>query len=622
MIAHIIPIKRMPRTLGLLTYTVPSELTQRIAPGQLIRIPLRKSTVYGLVFSIEDKTEQSHEDFKEIESIIHDVPIFTPNHLSLICFVADTYGISYGSAALLFAPPLQKRKLSQEAWEPIGNQETTLSTIPIPHITLLTPSDDLSSELSRISEATLIIVPEIADIDVITASLRADTSHTTWHSTLSTKEKFERWFEVRSGAANIVVGTRTALFLPFPHLKHIYIYKEESASHKHWDQKPQYLVHDLIPAWTDTYRCAATYLTYSPRFETYYHAAKGNYSVDSSFFTALHAPLTRFQVINMSHERKAGNYDILAESVLRDIQTTQGDICLYINRKGYATAVGCTNCAYISRCERCHMTHSYYDSSHTLRCHYCGTSERIPATCKDCSLATLTPYGVGTEQVESYIKSACATMPHDIVRIDSSITDIPKKNTTTPTIYIGTDMLFSHLDWQSIKLFVCVQIDDLLLYPDYRATESVWHTLRHITHYLPSTSTAYIQTYQTEHILLRSLNEPERLYRSDLRARQAVQMPPYTKLVRLSIGKPTLFTAETEAQRVYHMIGRILTEQGISGMVSYPFTTSPTFYRGQYWVTILIKLSPDAWQKDTQTILSHIPSQWRVDISPQSLLSP
>jgi primosomal protein N' len=139
---------------------------------------------------------------------------------------------------------------------------------------------------------------------------------------------------------------------------------------------------------------------------------------------------------------------------------------------------------------------------------------------------------------------------------------------------------------------------------------------------LPELSIAYIQSYQTDHILFRSLQEPERLYRSDLRARQAVHMPPYTKLVRLSTGKPTLFAAETEGTRVYQMIERILTEHHISGIVSNPFTPSPTFYRGQHWISILIKLSPESWQTDIKTLLAHIPSQWKIDISPQSLLAP
>lgn len=624
MIAHIIPIKRMPRTLGLLSYTVPSNLHTRITPGQLVCIPLRKSILYGLVVSVDTSSSiASHTDLKEIASIVNEIPLYSHIQLSLICFMADTYGISYGSAAMLFAPPLQKRKLSEQTWTRT-NPETIASTTPIrPTIELISSPESLSSILSTASKGTVIIVPEIADISYVESHIPSHLSHTTWHSQLSTKEQFTRWFNIRNAdEIDVVIGTRTALFLPYTYLSHMYIYREESVSHKHWEQKPQYLVHDLIPTWMKQYRTNTTFLTYSPRFETYYEAAKETVTVDSSFFPILHSPINTFEVIDMCHEKKSGNIEILAERIQQKILSSQKDICLYINRKGYATATGCTNCAYISRCERCNMTHSYYASSHTLRCHYCGTSERVPLSCPDCTQSTLTPYGIGTEQVESYVRQLCKKLPHQIVRIDSTVTDIDAIDPNKPTIYIGTDMLFSHIDWRNVEICVCVQIDDSLLYPDYRATESVWHTVRTIAQYLPKSSAAYIQTYQKDHLLFRSLDEPERLYRTDLRARQAVHMPPYTKLVRLSIGKPTVFSAETEAERVYHMLERILTEQHISGMVSYPFTTSPTFYRGQHWLTILIKLSPNTWQKDIDVLLTHIPSQWRVDISPQSLLAP
>lgn len=616
MIAHIIPIKRMPRTLGLLSYSIPKALEKTIDVGQLVHIPLRQSTIHGLVFSIEDTDRE--EELKPIEGIVHDTPLLHSVQLECIKTVADMYAISYGSAALLFSPPLQKRKLKKQEWNEaiVATQKTNVATT----LSLFTTELERIEILSEVQPGSLIIVPEIADIPAVVGGLPDTLRILVWNSDLSTKEQFERWFDIRNNAYDIVVGTRTSLFLPFQTLSHIYLYREEDSSHKSWDQKPLYAVHDLLPLFTHVYGASTTYLTNSPRFDTYYHAAKGTFRTSS--LTPLHAPITTPQIVNMKDERKSGNYDILSERVLQSVQATTGDILLYINRKGYATAVGCTDCDFISRCDRCGMSHVFYASTKTLRCHYCGTSARVPASCPSCHGTSLLPFGVGTEQVEAYIRQSCPAIPHTIIRIDSNQEDIPKLPPDTPVLLIGTDKVFPYVRWEQTKLVTMVQVDDQLLYPDFRAMESVWHTIRRINYQLHDTATWYIQTMQPDHLLMRSLSEPERLYRTDLSGRKQFHLPPYGKLVRLSIGKPTEFAAQTEATRVYNLLSRTLTEQGISARLRAPYTTSPTFYRGRNWYTILVTLETDSWQTDIKQIIELLPGNWRVDISPQSLLSP
>lgn len=620
MIAHIIPIKRMPRTLGLLSYSVPSTLQHDLGVGQLVRIPLRESSIYGLVFSIE----QNHpkEELKAIDDIVYTTPLLSQTQLDLMIQLADTYAISYGSAALLFTPPLQKRKLSKEMWKPIQPQHTHTISPSNQTLALYTSQHELHSTLCQVTKGTLVIVPEIADIDTVTTALSDDLQIITWHSELSTKEQYDRWFQIRSGAYDVIVGTRAALFLPYPTLHRIIVYREEDNAHKSWDQKPLYDVHDLVILWSSAYQAAVNYLTYSPRFSTYYHTAKGTIVSDTSALAKLHAPLTRPTIISMQEERKAGNYELLAESVLQSITAAIGDVVLYINRKGFASAVGCTDCDFVSRCTRCGMAHVFYATTKTLRCHYCGTADRVPQNCPRCSGATLQPFGVGTEQVEQYITKACASLPHHIIRIDSNQEHIAEFPADTPVILIGTDKMLSHVRWDMTAIYTMVQIDDQLLYPDFRALESVWHTMRRIDYHLPQTAEWYVQTMQPEHLLFRSLREPERLYRTELHARQTFHMPPYSKLIRLSIGKPTEFAAKTEATRVYQLLTRTLTEQGISARLREPYTTSPTFYRGQNWYTILLTLEPHSWSEDIKHIIELLPGNWRVDISPQSLLSP
>jgi primosomal protein N' (replication factor Y) len=617
MIAHILPIKRMPRALGYLSYTVPEALVPRLQVGQLVTMPLRKSSIYGLVFSIE--TIDSDDKLKPIETIVHEAPLLTKQQLDRIEIVASLYGMSHGTVASLFTPPLQKRKLAKADWsDPLdaNTYDTTES-----HATYLKQPSDEKVVLQEIPKQSLILVPQIADIETVVLNLPKESSILTWYSGLSVKEQFERWFAVRAGEYDYIVGTRTALFLPIHTLGRIVIWHEHDSSHKHWEGHPRYDVRDLVPLFAPGLSPRIDLVSYTPRFDTYYQAAKGYVHASAAYIPSLHAPIDRPQILSLSDERKAGNTDILAERTVEAIRATTGHTVLYINRKGYGNAVGCSDCAFVSRCNHCGMPHMYYASTNTLRCHYCRTAERMPVSCPECSGTSIAPFGIGTEQVQAYAKEKLADLGRPIIRIDGDQDELPEIS-SSPSIIIGTDKLLSIISWEDVSLVIMVQIDDPLNYPDYRAMESVWHTIRTFDYRLTDTAEMYIQSYQPDHLLLKSLREPERLYRTDLQARNAFSLPPYTQLVRLNAGGVTEFAARKEAERVHSTLERTLTDTAISATMTYPIATSPTFYRGKHWYTILVKLDTATWQESLKVLIAHLPSNWRVDVSPQSLLSP
>lgn len=613
MIVHVIPVKRMPRTLGLLSYTVPTDLQQTIRTGQLIIMPLRSSIIYGLVFSIDEKT---NDDLKPIESIVYEAPLLTPAILRRIDMLARIYGVSHGTASTLFTPPLQKRKLAKEAW---STPESIVSKAQQKKLQLLSTTADAHTCIEAINSGTLVIAPQISDIDEIETKLPKDLRTIVWHSELSVKEKFARWFLVQRGEYDVIIGTRTSLFLPIEHVAQVIVWQEQDTSHKQWEGHPRYAVHDLLDLWGSQFTSTITYTTHSPRFDTYYHVAKGIIEAEAHILETLHTPLARPQIVSMLDERKGGNKDIIAASVLQQIQEATNHVALYVNRKGYATAVGCNDCTYVSRCDHCNMPHVYYASTKTLRCHYCKTTQRVPLSCPDCNSTEIAPFGIGTEQVTEYIQTAIPNK--QVIRIDSDVETLPAVP-AEPSIFVGTDRMLSWLPWDTIGIAALVNIDEPLNYPDYRAMESVWHTIKRFDTLLPSDAMLQIQTNNPDHLVLRSLREPERLYRTDLSARKEFHMPPYGMLVRLNGSGATEFAAEKEAERVYSMLERTLTDKRLSATLTYPIPTSPTFYRGKYWYTILAKLDKENWKQDLSVLLQHLPSNWKVDVSPQSLLSP
>jgi primosomal protein N' (replication factor Y) len=334
----------------------------------------------------------------------------------------------------------------------------------------------------------------------------------------------------------------------------------------------------------------------------------------------LHAPITNIHIAHMREERKRGNETIFSEKVSDSITSTTSDVVIYVQRKGYAAVATCHNCGYTARCNTCSVAEIYYETSKSLKCHYCKTSHQIPSLCPECKKASLNLYGIGTEQVVSYLKEL--HLPHTtIIRSDGNLDELQHISLGTKNIIVGTEAMFRNIDWTRISTIIWLDIDTQLQYPDYRASEHVWHTLKELQYRAPQ-AMLYIQTYDPTQLLLRSLHEPERLYRTELHARKTLQFPPYTKLIRLSTGGVSAYAAEREADRVFSLLSRVVKKHSLHLDITYPIATYPTLHRGRYWYTILLKLDPTTWHTDLAMLTKELPSTWRIDPSPQSLLSP
>ncbi|HAZ28634.1 MAG TPA: primosomal protein N' [Candidatus Magasanikbacteria bacterium] len=637
MIAHVVPLLSLPKRFLFFDYAVPPDLQTMLRAGHLVSIPFRSQTVFGVVCRVSGSpSEETPKHIKNILGIIGKEPVFSPPQWNRYATIHAWYGTPLSTVIKMALLPLQKRKLRAVAFSALENTKKILTqnTTPTTYATYHTAEEErifLSSIISS-QKTTLILVPEVRLIDTI-LSLLPQKEHgrvVSWHGALSAKEQFERWLEIRNSKKTIIIGTRSAVFLPFPKLDTIIIAREEHPNHKQWDQSPRFHVKDIVALLKGEYNATAVLMSFSPSCEAYYavHKHQWNIHTPSQQTPPSSSPVLfpqtkkHIHIVNMADEKRGKNFSFLSEPVKETLEQTRGDVFLFLNRLGYASLFLCQDCGHKEICERCSLPLVAHEKTHTLHCHYCRTEKPQPPACKQCGSSRILSKGYGTEQVETALPRLLANASDfDIVRIDSE-TDAVIGPAKKPRIIIGTDMAFPSVDWKKTKTIVFLNIDTELGIPEYLTHEHVWHKIQHIQFYQSPESAFFIQTHNPSHLIFRSLNEPDRFYRTELNQRRALRYPPYCFLVKYFFGHADMRIAKEETERVYRFMRHALTKEKKQITLSPPIEMHPRYRRKKFWYTLIVKLETTTWKKDLIWCNHLIPEQWKIDPNPISLLSP
>lgn len=632
MIVSVLPLRRLPRRFGTFDYiwTGSSTNNVRVQVGQLVVIPFQNKIIFGIVMGAKDGEPDTM--LKEIIDIVYSEPLFLPRHLALIETMSVWYGISLSAAALLFAPPLQKKKLRSIDLPSLTlTRIPTVTTHPLPRYHYYRSDNEHRQCLEKsLFGATLIIVPEVSLIHEIFLLLPLALQQKTllWHSDLSIKEQFEGWWQVRRGEVNVVIGTRSALFLPFPTLDTVIIDYEQDENHKHADQAPRYHVKDVAPLLAPNLHL----MSFSPSCEVYHDlyggrmdscANKEHPQKNERWFVP-QDPKIIPTIVDMRDERRAKNFSLFSEVTIDAVSSGVGDVFLFLNRLGFATSVGCNDCGYTARCSSCELPLLFSDERKTLECRYCRNIIPMILSCPKCQAPIVHLRGAGTELVEREIRRRLGDgSSYTIERIDSTRDpyDLPPRHDGR-RIVIGTEMALPKIEWGKTTAIVFVDMDRQLAIPEYGATERVWHQIAFALHKRRRDSKFFIQTFHPEHIVLRSCVDPDRFYRTELSGRKTFGYPPYTYLVRYLCGKSGPDEAKREANQLHTALSSLLTRSGKKIILMDPMEAQPKFHRGQYWYILVAKFDRATRQDDLVWLNSYIPDSWKIDPHPTSLLTP
>ena len=488
-------------------------------------------------------------------------------------------------------------------------------------------------------QQAVVLVPEIAltPQTIRRFAARFPGKVTVWHSELGDGERFDVWRRVRTGhpAAQVVIGSRSALFLPFGQLGVIVVDEEHEPSYKQ-ERTPRY--HARAAAIELGRLCGATVILGSatPLLETFYAAKRGEMTL-LTLPQRIKADLPLVRVVDMRQELRAGNRSMfsrmLSEGLHRVLEAGQ-QAMLYLNRRGTATFILCRDCGHVATCQRCASPLTFHGEG-DLICHQCNRRYPAPLVCPKCSSKRIRHFGVGTERVEEAVKLEFPTAR--TLRWDRDVTGtrgshdaiLAKFIAHDADVLIGTQMIAKGLDLPLVTLVGVVAADIGLFLPDFRASERTFQLLTQVAGHAGRSELGgevVVQTYHPDHyaILAASEHDYESFYRQEMAFRRQQMYPPLRRLARLVYHHGQRTKAQAEAQRVADALRvELATQTPPEPTGTVPGTDligpAPCFFSRQRaeWRWQIILRGPDPALPLRRFPLG---PGWRIDVDPVDLL--
>ncbi|NUO03729.1 MAG: primosomal protein N', partial [Saprospiraceae bacterium] len=410
---------------------------------------------------------------------------------------------------------------------------------------------ELIREVIDRGEQVLYLLPEIALTTQIIDRLQKvfGDQIAVYHSRLSNNERVEMWNSVLAGKP-VILGARSALFLPFKQLGLIVVDEEHDPSYKQHDPNPRYNGRDTAIFLAGLHGAKTLLGTATPSIESYYNAQSGKYGLVEmkERFGGLELP--EMAVADAKKELKerklqshftTGLIDELKSALERGEQAI-----LFQNRRGYAPTYRCSSCGWSAQCTNCDVSLTYHKATRNLKCHYCGYYSPVPNSCPDCGDRKLILIGFGTEKIEDelgiYLPQAkVGRMDLDTVRSKNAhsriINDFEEKRTE---VLVGTQMVTKGLDFENVGIVGVLSADQLLQFPDFRAGERAFQLMVQVSGRAGrkhKRGKVLIQAFNTGHPVLREVlnNDFTSFFAREIRERQEFRYPPFTRLIRITL---------------------------------------------------------------------------------------
>lgn len=626
MLANIVLLRRLPKAFDTFTYLVPTELESQILVGQLVQIPFRNSQTIGIVFSLEDAGKKTlNKKIKPVSQILFPDPFLPESFLLFLQKVGKIYGVALSTLFENALPDMTVRTLKQLK-APLIPTKDVVETLPL-YKKYTSSEEHKEMILDSLHGQTLILLPEKQYLktlfDFLPTSLQKQT--VMWHGDLKATEKRKVWCEIRNKEKNIILSTRSGVLLPLCQLDTIIVDYEQHREHKNAEQAPRFQVKDMTPLICEYSGAREIYMSYSPSIESYYSLYKGGYQNENGEETLHFGKLPEEQlprIMNMKDERKGGNNSPLCEELERNIVEASGDIFLFINRKGAGSVLICKDCRYEEKCTQCDLPFVHHAEKKLLICHYCKVQKPVPLSCVKCGSVVLEFKGVGTESVEKRVRELLKNSKKNVVRIEGEEEVNLQNENVGPKVIIGTEKAFEYVKWNTTSLVAMLDLDRQLSLPEFKASECAWDLIQEIQYFRSLQSQFFIQTLDTKQLLIKSLREPDRFYRTNLNTRQSLGYPPYRFLVRYFYGDVNADIALREAKKVCFDLEQFLTKEQKKATITGPIELQPKYSRGRFWYGIIIKLEKKNWYEGLCEINSLIPAGWKIDPNPNTLLHP
>lgn len=466
----------------------------------------------------------------------------------------------------------------------------------------------------------LYLLPEIALTTQLVGRLRDYFGNkvAVFHSKYSNNERVEVWQQVlaESPKAQIVIGARSALFLPFSNLGLVIVDEEHEQTFKQVDPSPRYHARDASIVLANSFKAKVVLGSATPSIETYFNAQSGKYGFVEISERYGNVRMPEIELVDLKdkyfRKKMSGHFsDTLIEEITSALSLGE-QVILFQNRRGYSPVIECMTCGHVPQCPQCDVSLTYHKHKNQLRCHYCGYSMAKPTNCHSCSSVHLTTKGFGTEQIQQELvqlfpNAKIGRMDQDTTRGKFGFEKIIDsfKNREID-ILVGTQMLAKGLDFDNVNLVGIMNADNMLYHPDFRAFERSYQMMTQVSGRSGRSEKqgkVIIQTYNPDHNTIQQVvrNDYAGMYKEQLYDRQIYHYPPYFKLVKLTLKHRDFDKLKEGSMWLYQVM-----KQSFTIPVLGPEEPPISRIRNEYIRTIMVKIPTNQSLQGTKKTIQKI----------------
>lgn len=633
---------------------------KKLVPGTVVQIALRNRSVLGVILRTVPEPSFATKPITKVAPY----PALPPQHVELISWMQTYYPAPFGAIVRQFLPPVvafpkavasdQPDKDGEAAMPPAASRKT-----PVPPLPPLTPEQqqaierierpglyilhgitgsgksrvysELAERTLRAGRSVIVLTPEIGLTGQLASSFDqlSDFPRYTLHSRQSQSERRNTWYSVLAEAPSptLVMGPRSALFTPLHNVGLVVVDEAHDSAYKN-ETTPYYRTEFVAAKLASLHKAVCVLGSATPSVEMYYAATAKNRPVIKLTTLAARASAEKSRIthVDLRDKKNHSRSSILSTPLVRAIQdaVNRKEQCLlFMNRRGTAGAILCSNCGWRLVCNHCDIPLTYHADTHSARCHTCGRTTRVTGTCPECKHADIVFKSYGTkavvEEARRLLPSARISRFDSDTSKDEQLERVAKDLRAGSTdIIIGTQMVAKGFDLPRLSVVGILNADAGLLIPDYTAAERTFQLISQVAGRVGRGHRAghvFVQSYEPDNPVLRAAarQDWQTFYDVEISERQTYRFPPFVFVLKLWCLRATPGGAETAAQRLRGSLeayGHRITVEG----------PAPAFHareQAKYRWQLIVKSSS---RTILTTIIHDLPANWHYDIDPINLL--
>ena len=495
-------------------------------------------------------------------------------------------------------------------------------------------------EIIGFGRQAIVLVPEISLTPQTRQRFRSRFDRVAvLHSHQSDAERHWHWQQIASGQVQVVVGARSAIFAPTPHLGLIVLDEEHDSSFKQ-DTAPRYLARDVALQRARSEKIPLVLGSATPSLESWHCAQTGEFELIELPKRVLNRPLPDVVVVDLRADdqrmRRRGAISHRLQREMHRALKEDGQIILLLNRRGYSTSIQCPGCGEVVRCIHCDISLTHHREKHKAICHYCDYEIPAPSVCPECGSTNIRYAGLGTQKLEQEVRER---FPHSpCLRMDSDTMQKPGSHEKALArfrsgeikILLGTQMIAKGLDFPNVTLVGVVNADTALHFPDFRAAERTFQLVTQVagrTGRGRKGGLVVVQTFSPEHPAMQAAvrHDYVAFAEGELPVRSEFNYPPIAKMIRLIVRGPSETPTEQFAEHVVQRMRDVATGQEVEIRFLGPAPAPIAKLFGKFRFHALmqgedIDVLRSIASRATENLKPPAEVQWVLDVDPMNLL--